>query len=134
MAKHRRPDPDEPPPHDDTHAPAQTASGLNPFLKSDHIAPTGPTRLRLTGWTRRSTGQFGPQIIVEVTLPDGRTFDFAMKEGSPNHRMLWRGMGADERKWAGSLVVEREQFQMRGGRMSNWTIGVREVEADNPPF
>lgn len=129
----------EPPPHRDEErgAPDQSSSGYNPFLKVEHL-DRGPIELQLTGWVRRAVGRYGPQIVIEVTTPDGRTWDFGIKEGSPNHRMIFRGMGRDETKWAGRLVVEVGQFTIAKGtrqeRLSNPAIDVREVISDNPPF
>lgn len=129
MAKRRAPE-------DDTHAPEteQSANGYNPFLKVEDIDAGTATELTLTGWVRRTVGRFGPQVVIEVKHPDGRTYDFGIKDGSPNHRMLWRGFGRDEKLWAGSIVVERKRFKMANGRMSNEAIEIREVVADNPPF
>lgn len=111
------------------------SSGYNPFLKVEHVNESGPTRLDLTGWVRRTTGRYGPQIVIEVVNKrDGRTYDLGIKEGSPNHRMMFRGMGMDEKKWAGYIIVEIGTFKMRGGRESNRAIDIREVQADNPPF
>jgi hypothetical protein len=48
---------------------------------------------------------------------------------------MFRGMGNDERKWSGSIIVERDPgFKLRNGRMSNPSVSIREVEADHPPF
>jgi hypothetical protein len=123
-----------PPPHDDDRAPDQTASGYNPFLKAEDVSDRGPTSLTLTGWVRRTVGRYGPQVVIEVTHPDGRTFDFGIKEGSPNHRMLWRGFGRNEKDWQGSIIVEVRRFKMQNGRQSNPAVEIREVIADNPPF
>jgi uncharacterized protein YjaZ len=114
-------------------APQQTASGYNQFLKVDDL-DDDVTRLVLTGWVRRTVGKYGPQIVVELTHPNGRTYDFGVKEGSPNHRMLFRAMGRDETKWAGAIVVHKTTFVMASGRQSNLAIEIREVESDNPPF
>jgi hypothetical protein len=129
----------EAPPHtdEDRGAPDQSATGYNPFLKVENISAHGATELRLTGWVRRTIGRYGPQIVIEVTTPDGRTFDFGIKEGSPNHRMIFRGMGRDETKWEGRLIVEVGQFTIGTGaraRKSNPAVDIREVIADNPPF
>lgn len=127
----------EPPPHrdEDRGAPDQSSTGYNPFLKVDNIDSHRPTALELTGWVRRTEGRYGPQIVIEVKTPDGRLWDFGIKEGSPNHRMIFRSMGRDENKWAGVLVVEVGQFTIAKGtrqeRLSNPAIDVREVIADN---
>lgn len=135
MAKRTsRTDDRNPTPHDDEQAPNQTATGYNPFLKAEDLTGGGPVSLTLTGWVRRTVGRFGPQVVIEVTHPDGRTFDFGVKEGSPNHRMLWRGFGRNERDWQGSIVVEVRRFKMANGRQSNPAVEIREVVADNPPF
>jgi len=133
MAKRTR---EEAPSHtdEDRGAPEQSGTGYNPFLKPDDIGHNGPVELALTGWVRRTVGRFGPQIVIEVTGPGGKTYDFGIKEGSPNHRMLFKAMGRNEKEWAGRLVVERTQFKFKGGRLSNWAIEVREVISDNPPF
>lgn len=112
----------------------QSSRGYNPFLKVEDIEASGATELTLTGWIRRTVGRYGPQVVIEVTHPDGKTYDFGIKDGSPNHRMLWRGFGRDEKQWAGSIIVERKRFKMQNGRMSNEAIEIREVNADNPPF
>jgi len=83
--------------------------------------------LNLTGWTRRTVGRFGPQIVIEVVTPGGKLWDFGIKDGSPNHRMIFRALGADEKKWNGRLVVEIETFKTKGGRTSNPAISIREV-------
>jgi len=133
MAKRRTEE--EPPPHtdDDQRAPEQSSTGYNPFLKVADLG-RGPVRLDLTGWVRRTVGRFGPQIVIEVHAPGGRTFDFGIKDGSPNHRMMFRGMGRDETKWEGAIIVEVETFTMKGGRKSNPAIAIREVISNNPPF
>lgn len=87
----------------------------------------GPNDLRMTGWARRTVGKFGPQIVLEVTDSNGKLWDFGIKDGSPNHRMIFRACGRDETQWAGVLVVEVETFKMKGGRSSNPAIGIREV-------
>lgn len=137
-ARSRQHDERNPPPEEGStvaeRAPDQSATGYNPFLKADDLPEGEAIELTLTGWVRRTVGRFGPQVVIEVTTPGGKTFDFGIKDGSPNHRMIWRGMGRDENKWAGSIVVERKQFRMGNGRLSNWTVEVREVIADNPPF
>jgi hypothetical protein len=133
MAKRQARGTDERNPPDTGEAPDQSSTGYNPFLKTDDL-PDGPSRLMLTGWVRRTVGRYGPQIVIEVTTSSGRTFDFGIKEGSPNHRMLFRGMGKDEHKWAGAIVVHKARFTMGNGRQSNLAIEIREVEADNIPF
>jgi hypothetical protein len=123
------------PPHDETSAPDQTASGYNPFLKPEHVNAQGKTRLELTGWTRRTVGKYGPQVVIEVRDDADRTWDFGIKVGSPNHRMMFRGFGRNESDWEGAIVVEVQTFKLQGGkRMSNPGIAIVECDPTNPPF
>lgn len=122
------------PPADDR-APEQTSTGYNPFLKAEDLDSKSKHRLELTGWVRRTVGRYGPQVVIEVRDATGRTWDLGVKDGSPNHRMIWRGMGRDETKWAGALIVEVQRFKIGGGRaarMSNPAIAIVEVESDQP--
>ena len=120
------------PPHDDADQfpPAEGGSqGFNQFLKSEHINESGTTRFDLTGYVRTSVGQYGPQVVLEVEDADGKTWDFGVKEGSPNHRMLWRALGGDTRTWGGSIVVKRDRFKLSNTKWSNWSISIVEVIA-----
>jgi hypothetical protein len=134
MAKRHTREPDERNPPPETHAPEQTASGYNPFLKAEFLG-TGRTELELTGWVRRTVGQFGPQIVMEVRDSEGKLWDFAIKDGSPNHRMMFRGFGRNETKWEGRISVEVQTFKLQGGRRSsNPGIAIVECDPDNPPY
>lgn len=132
MAKRQRQhDDDAPPPHTDQDAPGndqgQGGPAFNPFLKVDHINAQGPTRFNLTGYVRSSIGAFGPQVVIEVQGPNGVMYDFAVKEGSPNHRMLWRAFGGDTSKWRGHIIVQRDRFKLQRGDWSNWSVNIVEV-------
>jgi len=68
---------------------------------------------QLTGWSRELDGQFGKQIVVEVKQQEtGALFDFAFKEGSPNHRELFQRGGANRANWKGviDLTVKRGTY------------------------
>lgn len=81
----------------------------NPFLKAPDVSPAGDTFDITQGFTRRKPGNFGEQIIMEVTRKsDGKIFDFGIGVGSVNHRILARKMG-DERMWRGALRLKSQQ-------------------------
>jgi hypothetical protein len=95
---------EEPPAVTDTDT--TTATDFNPFLKPEHLKAGVNTFVR-TGWTRRTRGKFGPQIIVEVHDERENAYDFAVTEGSPNHRELFKALGANPQEWgAGVLKIE----------------------------
>lgn len=78
---------------------------LTPFLKFQDVK-VGDV-LTLSGFIREQDGRYGQQIIAEVTLNrTGKTFDLGIKVGGPNHRQLFRLMGADWRKWRGQISVK----------------------------
>lgn len=104
-----------------------TEKGYNPFLKPEHLK-RGANKLALTGWTRRMQGKFGPQIVVEVHDERETAYDFAIGVGSPNHRILFKTMGADESRWNGTITVEVQR-----GRNAEF-VAIIETDATNVPF
>ncbi len=68
--------------------------GMNPFLRPAHC--TDGESFALTGWARYKDGQ----IIIEVENTTG------VREGSPDHRILHKALGADWKTWAGFLTVK----------------------------
>lgn len=119
MAKNNRP------------APATQESEFNAFLKAEHIGKLGTiASLVLTGFNRRHPkGTYGPEIIVEAVDSNGVAYDFSMREGSPNHRKLFRAFGDDERKWKGAIAVK---VQLSANKRE--FVSITEVEPDKVPF
>lgn len=107
---------------------AKVPEGQNPFLHVEDIK-AGDV-FALSGWIRKRTGQFGPQIILEGTLNrTGQMYDLSITEGSQNHRKLFKGMGRDEKTWAGSMTLGIGKL-----RNGNPFLEIRSVESENPPF
>jgi len=78
------------------------AKDMNPFLRPEH-AKNGEA-FKLTGWNRQNPAK--DQIIVEVENEQGLKFDLGVREGSPDHRKLWRALGPEWRGWRGGVSVE----------------------------
>src|SRR5262245_56933728 len=110
----------EPPAHTDQDAPqdGNGNAGFNDFLKVEHLPGKGRTMLRLSGWVRKTVSKFGKQVVIEVETEDDKTFDFGIKDGSPNHRMLFKAFGANTENWQGSIFVEIQQFKLSRGLRS----------------
>jgi hypothetical protein len=107
MAKRNTRTPSEPPTDNDQGG-EPDAPAYNPFLKPADLA--GGATFTLTGWSRELDGQFGKQIVVEVKQHDtGKVFDFAFKDGSPNHRELFQRGGGNRANWKGVLDLTVKQ-------------------------
>jgi hypothetical protein len=86
-------------------ASAPTNNDMNPFLKAKDIADNGD-ELKISGWVQEKPGKFGPQIVMEVLQErTGKTFDFGIGVGSPNHRRLFKMFGGEYAKWAGKSIT-----------------------------
>lgn len=85
-----------------------TESDFNPFLNVADIGkkPGARASLTLTGTNRRLAGQYGPQVVCEVTLGK-KTFDWGITINKPNYRILYERFGAKLPKWKGVVQVER---------------------------
>lgn len=102
---------------------------FNPFLKAEHVK-AGDT-VTLTGWTvlRDSRNGFGPQIVMEVTHDrTGKTYDYAIKEGSPTHRKLFKRMGREPKNWSGKLTLGVDS-----GTFGKFII-VEDAASESAPF
>jgi hypothetical protein len=86
-------------------APApESNNDMNPFLKAKDIDAKGD-ELKISGWVNERPGKFGPQIVMEVLQErTGKTFDFGIGVGSPNHRRLFKLFGGEYAKWAGKAI------------------------------
>lgn len=109
----------------------EPVSQFNPFLKAEHVRDGDI--VTLTGWTHErpasDDGQFGAQIIVEITLDrTGKTYDFSVKKGSPTHRTLFKRMGRNPEKWAGKLTLSTDT-----GKYGKF-IKVDDAASEAPPF
>jgi len=74
---------------------------MNPFLHPEHT--NNGEAFKLTGWVRQSPAK--DQIIIEVESEAGLLFDLGVREGSPDHRKLFKALGADWRTWRGGIIV-----------------------------
>jgi hypothetical protein len=102
---------------------------FNPFFKKENVREGD--MLALTGWSRRLRGQFGEQIVIEVTqLKTGRAFDFAVRVGSINHRKLFKEMGRDEKTWAGQIHVTIQRAPTVGTEF----VAIDRIDSDHAPF
>lgn len=106
-------------------------SQFNPFLKAEHIKD-GDT-VTLTGWTHirpaSIDGKFGEQIIIEVTHDrTNKQYDFAVRDGSPTHRTLFKRMGRNPKSWAGKLTLSTDT-----GTYGKY-IKVDDAASDTAPF
>jgi hypothetical protein len=98
---------------------------MNPFLRPEHTQ--NGEAFKLTGWVRQSPDK--TQIIVEVENENGAIYDLGVREGSPDHRKLFKAMGSDWRQWRGGILVE-----VGPGRQAG-TSFVNVASADhNEPF
>ena len=89
-------------------------SDFNPFIRASDVGPVGTrVSLALTGFNHtKPNGTFGPEIVIEVRLPDDeKYYDFSIREGSPNHRKLFRSMGNDISRWRGVINCEVQSSQ-----------------------
>ena len=102
------------------------------FLRSEHIGKVGDTTtLKLSGFNRRKpNGTFGPEIVMDVADKSGHKYDFSIREGSPNHRMMFDAFGDDERTWKGSIQVEVIENE-RSGRAF---VAITDVRSNRAPF
>lgn len=91
-----------------------TNSEFNPFLRASDIGPVGMrVMLALTGFNHtKPNGTYGPEIVIEVRLPESEEYyDFSIREGSPNHRRLFRMYGTEIKSWRGRVMVEVQSSQ-----------------------
>jgi len=89
--------------------------GMNPFLRPEHTKDHEP--FKLTGWKRQNAEK--DQIIIEVENERGAIFDLGIREGSPDHRKLWKAMGADWRSWTGGITVQIVAGKLAGTKFVN---------------
>ncbi len=127
MAKRQprnRPASDRPAPDDA----AMRAKGFAPFMRPEHISNPNEWFL-LTGWNVAEPEK--KQIKVEIENEKGDTFVLGVREGSPDHRLLFRTFGAETREWRnGGLKVKAVE-----GSRGDGARFVNIAEADpNPPI
>lgn len=105
-------------------------SEFNPFLRAADIGPVGTREtLALTGFNHtKPNGTFGPEIVMEVRLPDNeKYYDFSIREGSPNHRRLFRAYGPEIKNWRGGVNVEIQQS-------NNSRAFIAVIDGEKAPF
>lgn len=84
-----------------------------------------------TGWNHERSGQFGPQIVCEVFHKrTAKTYDLSVRVGSPNHRKLFKMMGADSRTWKGEVIVRPEKVERSGVAY----IAIESADSQEAPF
>ena len=89
---------------------------MNPFLRPEHVKDG--EALKLTGWSRLSPDQ--TQIIVEVENERGALFDLGIREGSPDHKIMFKAFGRDWRKWpTGGILVSIVEGRKEGTSFVN---------------
>jgi hypothetical protein len=80
-----------------------------PFLKPKDISAKGRTKLTVLGNVRLQESQFGTQLLIDVKN-GARSYTFAVKLDTPNHRFLFSRFGKSENKWKGAIQVERGEY------------------------
>lgn len=109
--------------------PGSVTGDYSPFLKAEDVKKGDV--LALTGWTRRLNGKYGAQIVIEVTHNrSGKTYDLAIKDGSPSHRKLFKGMGAEPANWKGTITVSTAN----AGKGHGDYISIDSVNSEDVPF
>jgi hypothetical protein len=98
------------------------AQGFNPFLRPEHVGD-GEV-IALVGFNRKKDhGTSKEQIVCEVQTEGGHVFDLGVRTGSPDHRALHRGLGADWSTWKGSAtVIHRERETVTFVNIANATV------------
>jgi hypothetical protein len=127
MAKRnmKRPTERRPPPNDD----AMREKGFSPFLRPEHTREN--EWFLMTGWNVIGLDSKKlPQIKIELQNEQGQNFVLGVREGSPDHRILFHAFGSqDYRAWPkGAIkvkVVAGTQGDMR-------FINVAEADPDPP--
>lgn len=108
----------------------ERTSEFNPFLRASDIGPIGTrVTLALTGFNHnKPNGTYGPEIVIEVRLPDSeKYYDFSIREGSPNHRRLFRMYGMEIKSWRGAVMAEVQSTQ-------NGRDFVAVIDGERAPF
>lgn len=85
---------------------------FNQFLRASDIGNSegDSATLVLTGFNHfRPNGTYGPEWVVEVKNESGKFFDFSIREGSPNHRKLFRTFGSEPARWKGNIEVNLQR-------------------------
>jgi len=100
------------------------ARGMVPFLRPTHV--TDGEEMKLTGFNIRKDNQF----IIEVTNRAGLAFNLGIRYGSPDHRVLFHGLGETWESWRGSITVTIAP-STRGGE---GFVNVKDASPDEPPF
>lgn len=103
-------------------------TGGIPFLRPEDT--TDGEVLRLTGFNNiRDRDSDREQIVCEVENQRGENFNMGIRIGSPDHNRLHRAMGADWRRWDGSVIVTIAPGT-RGGSFVN----VKSASRENPEW
>lgn len=107
---------------------AMRAKGFAPFMRPEHITHPNEWFL-LTGWNVPDPAK--RQIKVEIENDKGETFTLGVREGSPDHRLLFRTFGSNHLEWKnGSVKVKAvEGTRGDGARFVN----IAELD-ENPPL
>lgn len=83
---------------------AMRARGVIPFLRPTHVE--NREWLKLTGFNARfKPGTDQEQIACEVENENGTFFTLGVRDGSPDHRVLFRALGSNWKTWSGSVQV-----------------------------
>lgn len=90
------------------------AAKFAPFLKPDDVGGVGEqATLTFTGKNRFNSSQYGEQLVSECKMGN-KTFDFAIKAGSKNHKALQFLGGMPKKGMA--VVVEVQTWDAPDGR------------------
>lgn len=81
----------------------EAGGDFNPFLKTVLHKVGAKATVVFTGKMRLTEGQFGAQIMVEVSLGK-KLYDFPVRVDSPNHRKL-ESFGVNSAKWKGKKAT-----------------------------
>lgn len=87
----------------------QGSNGTFPFLKASNLPKKGKAKLTLIGNVRMMDGRFGEQLVVDVKF-GVKMYAWSIKLNSGNHSRLFDRFGANEKKWKGTVTVERDEY------------------------
>lgn len=91
------------------------ARGMTPFLRPEHVSKDIP-EFRMTGFNRKGNdGQF----LCDVERGDGDIFTLGIREGSPDHRVLFNAFGGDYTRWTGTVAVKIVNGRQAGTQFVN---------------
>lgn len=104
--------------------------GFSPFMRPEHIENPNEWFM-MTGWNVPGPDSKGrTQIKIEVENEKGARFVVGVREGSPDHRVLFHAFGsADHTKWPKGAIKFKA---VPGTRGDVRFINVAEADVDPP--